>query len=614
MKQIQFKKLIIKNFLSVGETPVTIDFKPGLHIITGINKDKVNRRNGVGKSTISDALYFALYGNTLRELKKEFIANNISSGKCEVCLIFDVKDKQSTIEYKIVRLLNPTKCYIYKDGKDFTRDTINNTTEYINKLINTSEDVFQNCVIMTINNTIPFMGKKRIDKRKFIEGILNLEIFSSMVNILRNDYNDTRKELDTECTILDEVGNSIRTYKEQKELHENNKSNKLKKYKSRQIDNEEELKKIENNIKKIKIIDSSEYRTKHKILTDRLDTCNIKISHAVSEIAGMKANIKLHIEQIETLSNTSNKPICPTCLREIHSDDKNHIQEEKNKIKKIIRKLKAKIDEEEETASKYKEVQEQLQIKIEKNSELVNQAIHASKQIDELKGRKEQLRNWQRELKQDIEELESQSSQFQNIIEETEHRIQSIKSNISNIKGEIKDLDIVKFIVSEEGVKSYIVKKILELLNSKLAYYLKKMDSNCILFFNEYFEEQIVDDKGKICSYNNFSGAERKNIDLACLFTFMDIRRLQGDVSFNLSMYDELFDSSLDEKGVDLVVNILTERLEKYNECMYVISHRKESVNFATRAEIRNGDVVFLQKENGITTRVAFDREKFNYS
>ena len=102
------------------------------------------------------------------------------------------------------------------------------------------------------------------------------------------------------------------------------------------------------------------------------------------------------------------------------------------------------------------------------------------------------------------------------------------------------------------------------MLNNKLAYYLKKMDSNCVCIFNEYFEEQIIDDKGKVLSYFNFSGAEKKNIDLACLFAFMDIRRLQGDVAFNFNIYDELFDSSLDEKGVELVIDILNERIEKF--------------------------------------------------
>ena len=126
------------------------------------------------------------------------------------------------------------------------------------------------------------------------------------------------------------------------------------------------------------------------------------------------------------------------------------------------------------------------------------------------------------------------------------------------------------------------------------------MDANCVCTFNEYFEEEIIDNKGKPCSYFNFSGAERKNIDLACLFTFMDIRRLQGDVSFNFSIYDELFDSSLDERGVELVIGILKERVEKFNEWIMVISHRKESIKAAT------GDIIFLEKSNGITKRVDY--------
>jgi energy-coupling factor transporter ATP-binding protein EcfA2 len=126
------------------------------------------------------------------------------------------------------------------------------------------------------------------------------------------------------------------------------------------------------------------------------------------------------------------------------------------------------------------------------------------------------------------------------------------------------------------------------------------MDANCICTFNEYFEEEIVDIKGAQRSYFNFSGAERKNMDLACLFTFMDMRRLQGDVCFNFSIYDELFDSSLDARGIELVIGVLKERVDKYNESIMVISHRKESVKAAT------GDVIFLEKSNGITRRVDY--------
>ena len=80
MKIVNFDSITLKNFLSVGEEPVSVDFKPGLHIITGINKDKQDRRNGVGKSTIADSIHFAIFGTTIRELKKENISNNLTSG------------------------------------------------------------------------------------------------------------------------------------------------------------------------------------------------------------------------------------------------------------------------------------------------------------------------------------------------------------------------------------------------------------------------------------------------------------------------------------------------------------------------------------------------------
>ena len=176
--------------------------------------------------------------------------------------------------------------------------------------------------------------------------------------------------------------------------------------------------------------------------------------------------------------------------------------------------------------------------------------------------------------------------------------VQELEKDSNTIYKGLSTLEVVKYILSEEGVKSFIVKKILDVLNNRLLYYLQKMDANCICRFNEYFEEEIVNEKGEDCSYFNFSGAERKSIDLAILFTFMDMRRLQGDIAYNIVIFDELLDSSLDERGVELVLNIIKERIETYSESIYIISHRKESVKAAT------GDVVVLEKKNGITTRV----------
>jgi len=104
MRYIHFKRLKATNFLSIGKKPVEITFRPGLNIITGRNFDKADRANGVGKSTIADAMHFALYGSTIRELKKENIVNDQAPDSlCEVELEFTCIQGDASNTYKIIR-------------------------------------------------------------------------------------------------------------------------------------------------------------------------------------------------------------------------------------------------------------------------------------------------------------------------------------------------------------------------------------------------------------------------------------------------------------------------------------------------------------------------------
>jgi len=208
MKKISFSKISIKNFLSVGNQPVVVDFKPGLHIITGINKDKEDRRNGVGKSTVADAIYFAVFGETLRDLKKEFIINNINKKTCEVILDVDIETPSSKEHIQIIRTLDPSKCFIFINGEDKTRDSISNTNNFIFDKFDCTSEIFQNCVIMTLNNTIPFMAKKKQEKRKFIEDIFDLSIFGSMLTEAKNELNEKKKTFDVITAKHDETQTS----------------------------------------------------------------------------------------------------------------------------------------------------------------------------------------------------------------------------------------------------------------------------------------------------------------------------------------------------------------------------------------------------------------------
>ena len=603
MKFVNFNTIKIKNFLSIGNEEVEIDFKQGLNIITGINKDKQDRRNGVGKSTIADAIHFAIFGETIRELSKDFIVNAINKKNTVVQLNFSVNENNEIKQYKVVRKLKPTKCYLFVDDVDLTESTIPNTNKKIKSIVSGSPEVFQNCVIMSLNTTLPFMAQRKVEKRKFIEGILNLEIFSEMLNRARSEYNDVQKKYEHAHKDYDHSNNILTLLKEQKDNIVKSVIEQKEKILNRISVIEKE---IEENKNKIEPIDKELVeRTKEKIIqiNEKLEDISTKISDVKTNITRHDTEISFYQKQIDNIG--TEKDVCPTCLHEITSNDREHIHLEKEKINKDILNRKEDIESLKKQVNGLKElkksnldVKDKINVYISNVKTTANNNKLAKSFIKNLSNDLDSNNNNLKTLeeKETSVEVQDLESKIKNKLIEVEE----LEKNTNDIHNDLEILNVVKYILSEEGVKSFIVKKILDVLNNRLAYYLQKMDANCLCSFNELFEEKIINEKGENCSYFNFSGAERKNIDLAILFTFMDMRRLQGEVAYNIVIFDELLDSSLDEKGVELVLSLLNERVEEYKENIYIISHRKESAKAAT------GEVITLQKQNGITTRVDF--------
>jgi len=599
MKRVNFKKISIKNFLSFGDEPVELVFRKGLNIITGVNRDKSDRQNGLGKSAMMEALYFSIFGTTLRELKKDLIPNSYTKGDCVVVLDFDVIHENKKEEYIIVRTINPSKLFLYKNGDDITRDSIKNTEELIHNLINASPSIFENCVIMTLNNTIPFMAKNKIDKRKFIEGIFNLDIFSKMLAEVRENYNKRKKDYEIEISRMEDFDRNLSSLNTQKETVLRNRTNKVSVYSKRKIDNLEEKTKLEEDYNKQESINLDEIKASMKKVKDAKVLLEGQIENWNEERSKIRANVN-HNQSILPKIGVSGSS-CPVCLRSVENHDKEYIANEKSKLVDLINSGNSSIKELDSKIEALKINKTKLENAYEKYTKKLNQIALNEQKKKSTKDRIKQLDSWLLQLEGDIKELQSTSTEFDPLICESIDTLEEIKASVNSIRYELNLMDTVKFIVSEDGVKSYVVKKILLLFNDRIRYYLTKLDANCICNFNEYFEEEIVNEKNKVCSYFNFSGAERKNIDFACLFTFMDMRRLQGDVTYNVSIYDELFDSCLDEKGITLVTDLLKERVEKYDECVMVISHRKESIKAAT------GDVIFLEKKEGITTKLDYN-------
>ena len=601
MKYVDFNSVKIRNFLSIGKEPVEIAFKQGLNVITGVNRDKEDRRNGVGKSTIADAIHFAIFGETIRELSKDFIVNSINKKNTYVELKFQVNENNITKDYRIVRKLKPTKCYLYVNDIDLTESTIPNTNKRIKGILNSSPEVFQNCVIMSLNTTLPFMAQRKVEKRKFIEGILNLEIFSEMLLSARSEYNDVQKKYDSITKDFDHANSICKLLSDQKENIINSVSEQRAKILDRVKTIQDEVIEKKSKIKAINRELFEKSKDKFKVINEKISDISIQLSNVKTKITRHETEIEFHNKKLNNIGTSAD--VCPTCLHQITSNDRDHIQKEEGVIRKDIKNCNDDIASLHQQVTSIKELK---QNNIEAQGQ-INQYISNIKTVNNNnKLTKTYIENLNRDLEKnntDLRDLQEKETSVEvqdldNKINNNLKEVQQLELDSNTIYKSLSTLEVVKYILSEEGVKSFIVKKILDVLNNRLLYYLQKMDANCICRFNEYFEEEIVNEKGETCSYFNFSGAERKNIDLAILFTFMDMRRLQGDIAYNLVMFDELLDSSLDEKGVELVLNIIKERIDTYSESIYIISHRKESVKAAT------GDVVVLEKKNGITTRV----------
>lgn len=594
MRLVNFKSLTIKNFLSVGETPVTINFQTGVNVITGVNYDKEDSKNGVGKSTIADALYFALFGTTIRELSKDLIVNSFTKKKCEVVLTLVIENGNGKSEYKIVRSINPTKCFMTRNGEDITRSTMAKTNEYIQRLVLSNGKIFQNSVIMTINNTVPFMAQSKVDKRKFIESILSLEIFSDMLSKAREEHNEIKKDYEVLFTKIEGIEKGYKFNKEQLDAFEENKRQKIEALIKRIDENKQKIVDLKKEIKQLPGNVIEKLNIKEEETNNELKQIKDLYKAAYNNLADIKSKINHVEDQLEEIDKVG--AICTTCKRAYSEDDLKHKEANKKELNNKLKELNKELTVAQKALDKIntdqvKKEKELKDIQDKKNvvRDIINNNNNISTKITLIE------ENIQSLLKE-IEQVKNESNKaLEEVVKDLEEKLKTGKQELEKLDHDCSVLEVVRFVVSEEGVKSYIVKKILAVLNGRMAYYLDKLHANCLCQFNEFFDEQITDEKGEQKSYFNFSGGERKRIDLACLFSFLDIRRMQGDVHFSTIFYDELLDSSLDDKGVELVLDVLRERAQTYNENCYIITHRGTTIT----EKIDN--TVFLEKRNNFT-------------
>lgn len=595
MKRIVYKTLRVQNFLSIGNDSITVDFQNGINLVTGKNNDNPERVNGCGKSTILEAVYFAIFGKSIREIKKDFIRNNVTKGKGDIELEFDVHTDKDSKSYKIKRQLKPAKVELFCGEEDITRDSINNTNQYICDLVGTNSVIAKSCDFLSLNDNVPFMAKNASEKRKFIEDIFSLEIFGNMLKDLKELIKQNKSDISISQAKKEEIENSLETLKKQKESFEKEQKEKVERLKKRKKEYSEKIEELKKEISKIDIGDSESLLNLEKKIKDgekKIESSIKKLNDASAENRTLRNVKKEKLQKVENVEEAQ----CDKCFQNVGKDHKEHLEnmamEYKEEISKIDSKLEKINSKREELHSKMKQLNEKLN--------KVQKQIQTHREDDyKLKSLNESLKNYQNNLENLDDDLKQDSSKsFDESIRDTGKRIKKEEKRLVLFNEYSDDLETCKFILGDDGVKSFAIGKLLGMLNASIQDYINKLGMTMKCEFDEFFEEKMINDKNQEISYWNLSGGERRTVDLACSWAFKDIKRKVSGVSYNLEFMDEILDSCFDEHGVDLLLDVIKDRISNNDLGVYLISHRSDM-----RKHV-NGEIIQLEKNNGITTRV----------
>lgn len=594
MKKINFKKISVKNFLSIGPEPVEIDFRTGVNLIKGINRDEEGTKNAAGKSTIIDAFYFSIFGTTLRELPKQYIVNRKSGKNCSVKLEFEIENQHGTNYYVIERSLSPSKLSIYIDDIDKTKSGIPETNKFIKEILEADEDIFQNCILMRANTAVPFMCKKKAERKNFIESIFNLTIFSDMLKLTRDDVKEKRREYDKSHSALEVLENTCLSHQKKIFLIEEEEKNREEKIQS---EKNRILNLIADEEKKLNDIVIPEHKDNSLIIKEKESKkkkCEEYRKKILENRYSFSSDMNMLKKEITKIDNIGDA--CPTCSRPYPEDQRNNNKKLKEeKVNEIIS-IKKKYDENENSYKILEKTISQLEDEIKSLHKLQYEKDVLMERVTSIK---KSISYYKDALLHVEDRFETKSSKlFQDALKEASGQKLIKQKECEDIQKELSLMNITEHILGEAGVRSYIINKLLELLNSRIKYYLKSFKSSFNFTFNEFFEEEIKDSNNVVCLYNNCSGAEMKKIDMAISFAFVDIIKLHRQIDYNITFYDEILDSSLDNKNLENLVHFISEHNKSNNKAIYIVTHK----NDITLPEIN--EVITMEKRGGFTRKL----------
>ena len=563
---ITFKKIKWKNFLSTGNNWTEIDFqKNQTNLIVGTN--------GAGKSTVLDALTFVLFNRPFRKINKPQLPNSINEKDCLVEIEFSVNSR----EYLVRRGIKPNVFDIEVNGKQLHKEADDRANQKIleENILKVNYKSFTQIVILGSSNFVPFMQLATANRREVIEDLLDIRIFSSMNNLIKEKIRQQKeqiKSLDVKKESLKDKVLMQKNFIEQLESRGKDNINSNKK-KITNLINEVDSYMLQNSITEESIFGYTKEQEEVIGATDRLrklGNLKGKISQKVSTIT------KEHKFFTE---NTA----CPTCTQTIEEEFRlNRITDAQNSAKELQQGYK-----DLEDTIKMEEERERQFIALSKEITKLNNDI--SQNNTRISSNQRQVRDLESEIQTLTEQLENKNTEHEKL-EEFQTNLQKVFEDLGTKKEEIVHYDFAYSLLKDDGVKTKIIKKYLPFINQQVNRYLQMMDFYINFQLDEEFNESIKSPIHENFSYSSFSEGEKMRVDLSLLFTWREVARVKNSVNTNLLIMDEVFDSSLDGFGTDEFLKIIRYVIKDAN--IFVISHKtglEDKFQSVTRFDKKGG-------------------------
>ena len=584
---LEFIDITVKNFMSVGNVTQSVNFTtPELFLVLGENLDLggQDNRNGVGKTTLVNAISYALYGKPLVNVKLDNLINKSNLKNMLVTLSF----KLNGVVYKIERGRKPAVFKLFKngtesldpttDGNDAAQGESRHTQEEIEQTIAMSHDMFKH--ILALNTYVePFLSMKAADQRLVIEQLLGITLLSEKAERLKELVKETKETIKEEELKINAkrdsnrlIENNIRTMEE--------KSLKWVQARDAQIDT------IQTSLAKLLDLDIADEIAAHeaKKTIIELNTEYKALGRELRGYTNEQYTITSAIAEINKNLTATNSGVCPTCSQsindtkheEMHTEYANRLAELDAALVLINQKIAT-------TSELMSGIEGIIPAEPTTHYSTLSQAYNHKTELDTLGNKLAGLLESTNPYLEQIEMLRSTG-------------LQEISFDSINTLTRVKEHQdfLLKMLTNKD---SFIRKKIIDqniaFLNARLSHYLAEVGLPHMVKFLSDLEVEITQ-YGKEFDFDNLSRGERTRLVLSLSWAFRDVfESLYGKI--NLMFIDELVDQGLDSAGAESVLRVLKAMTRGTGKTVFLISHKEE---YITRID----NVLKVVKENNFTT------------